>query len=192
MASYASVAASGRDPPPKDDIRLLVAHLMGVASVEHVITRIGKVSGITPHGISLHPRGFLLAFSSEQDRTKVLTTTSGSLKVDSAMLTFSNPDILPPAKERGKRFRISRVPFWASQAQLTSLLTNSGVKVTTLKLETVKGHPSVRTPFATFWTSTDSPPPQSHFRWMEPGCSFSTRSPPRRPPSLPIARPHLL
>lgn len=158
MSTYASVAANPGDPPPKEDIRLLIARQADAVKSGDLITRIWKTSEIRPLGISPHPQGLLLAFSSEKDRTKVLDSTKGSLKVGSTTVTFTAPVTSTPVQERGRRWRMSHVPCWLSHSSLLAALADAGLKVTTLKLETVPGHPSVRTPYATFWASSGAPP----------------------------------
>jgi len=162
MNYAAAVASGGGTPPSKDNIRYLIAHFQGKVKMEDLILQIGKISKISPCGVDKHHSGALLAFKSQDDLTKVVEATKGSLKVGPKIINLTTLDITTPVASRGRRWRMSRVPFWASQTQITELLAASGLTVTALKFETVKGHPAVRTAYASFWTKeTDKVSPKS-------------------------------
>jgi len=159
MASYAEAALRSPDPPPRDAVRHLIAHFSGKLESGTLLSELRKISKRSPCGFEPHPRGALIVLRSEEDLSQVLASTKGSLKVGSKMINLSALEIRTPVPQRGKRWRISRVPFWASHAQITTALAEAGLEITALKLETVEGHPDVRTPYATIWIKDPSKVP---------------------------------
>ena len=148
-----SAAASSSTPPKKDDICYLLAHFSVSLKDEEVISNLQRLSKITPIGIKPHPRGAILAFKSAKDQTTAAEKPLHFGRVTVPLTPF--PEIATPSKERGRRWRISGVPFWITADQVKSALTTDAITVTAVKLETVKNHPATRTSYATFWVKQE-------------------------------------
>ena len=110
--SYAAAALAGRAPPKKEDMVQVLAHFSHYSfKPEDLISQVERISKIKPVGNRSHARGALLAFASNEELSTVLEKSQGSLVVKKVHVAFTTLSIAVPAKERGRRWRISGVPF---------------------------------------------------------------------------------
>lgn len=157
--SYASMAAKEIPTLSEDQISWVLVSAPKGIFVPNLLQHVKKNAGVHPVGIKPNHQGLLLAFGSNAPREALLknpTPSFGKMVVTLSQWPVSSTK---PA-DRGRRWRMENVPFHLSAKQIIEALLP--LEVTEVKLETLKGYPDVRTPYANFWLKDqNAKPPRS-------------------------------
>lgn len=160
MSSFAAMAARDGKPPSKEEISYLLAHFSSLLKDEDLIAACQREVKIMPIGIKPHPKGALLAFRNQEDSAKLLEKVAHLTNASKKIPLTVFPELQTPVQLRGKRWRISNVPFTVSSENIKEALRAQDIPATEVKLETVRNYPGTRTPFVTFWTREEKMPPK--------------------------------
>src|SRR5690348_13126188 len=110
-----SLALKSRPLPSKEDLRFALAHFIkSKLTPLQLINVIEKATKITPYGVNFHPKGAIIVVSSQTHLEKLFQSV---LKAGTPIFLTTYPECPIPVENRGKRWRISSVPFHLSETQ---------------------------------------------------------------------------